>query len=69
MPSEDRLKVFSRPCRTYAPAVRVPMIGFLDPPGPFAPKTQWQEFLACMFMRSQADPQVQAAVQDAQEMW
>jgi hypothetical protein len=45
------------------------MIGFLDPPGPFARKTQWQELMARMLMRPQADPQVQAAVRDAQEMW
>ena len=43
------------------------MIGFIDPPGPFAPKTQWRQFLAHMWTLPQHDPQVRAAIQEAHE--
>lgn len=43
------------------------MIGFIDPPGPFSPKPQGQEFLQRMLRLPQNDPQVEAAVRDARE--
>jgi hypothetical protein len=43
------------------------MIGFIDPPGRFAATTQWQQFLAHMKTLPQDDPQVQAAIKQAQQ--
>ena len=43
------------------------MIGFIDPPLPYAPKTQWRQFLARMQTLPRHDPQVQAAIEEAQE--
>jgi hypothetical protein len=42
-------------------------IGFIDPPLPYAPKTQWRQFLAHMRRLPQHDPQVQAAIEEARE--
>ena len=42
------------------------MIGFIDPPGRYAPKKQWQEFLKRMQTLPQDDPQVQAVMREAQ---
>ena len=43
------------------------MIGFIDPPGRYVPKTQWRRFLAHMQTLPQRDPQVQAAIRLAHE--
>jgi hypothetical protein len=43
------------------------VIGLIDPPGRYAPKTQWQEFLARMQRLPQDDPQVQAALEQARQ--
>ena len=43
------------------------MIGFIDPPLPYAPKTQWRQFLAHMQRLTQRDPQVQAAIEEARK--
>ena len=43
------------------------MYGFIDPPLPYAPKTQWRQFLAHMRTLPQRDPQVQAAIEEARE--
>jgi hypothetical protein len=43
------------------------VIGFIDPPGPFSPKKQWEEFLRDMQALPQSDPQVKAAVAKAHE--
>jgi hypothetical protein len=43
------------------------MIGFIDPPGRYAPKTQWRQFLARMHRLPQHEPQVQAAIREAHE--
>ena len=43
------------------------MIGFIDPPGRYVPKTQWRRFLAHMQTLPQRDPQVQAAIRQAHE--
>jgi hypothetical protein len=44
------------------------MIGFIDPPGRFRPKKEWQDFLDQMKAMPQDDPQVQGAIEEAQEV-
>ena len=41
------------------------MIGFIDPPGRFRPRKEWEDFLNQMKALPQDDPQVQAAVREA----
>jgi hypothetical protein len=41
------------------------MIGIIDPPGRYAPRAEWQEFLRRMAGLPQDDPQVQAAIEEA----
>jgi hypothetical protein len=43
------------------------MLGLIDPPSRFAPKTQWREFLDRMMRLPQDEPQVRAAVQEARK--
>ena len=45
------------------------MIGFIDPPGRFAPKQQWLDFLAQMkALPQQDDPQVKGAIREAEHV-
>lgn len=43
------------------------MIGFIDPPGPYAAKAEWRAFLERMQRLPQGDPQVETALRDARE--
>jgi hypothetical protein len=43
------------------------MFGLIDPPGPFAPATEWQRFLERMLQLPQDEPQVEEAIREARE--
>jgi hypothetical protein len=47
---------------------RLSLIGFIDPPGRFRPRKEWQDFLAQMKALPQDDPQVRAAMREAEEV-
>jgi hypothetical protein len=45
------------------------LIGFIDPPGRFRPRKEWEDFLAQMKAHpKQDDPQVQGAIREAEHV-
>jgi hypothetical protein len=45
----------------------MPLFGLIDPPRPFAPATEWRQFLERMLRLPQDEPQVQEAIREARE--
>jgi hypothetical protein len=43
------------------------MFGLIDPAGPFAPATEWRQFLERMLQLPQDEPQVQEAIREVRE--
>jgi hypothetical protein len=44
------------------------LIGFIDPPGRFRPRKEWEDFLNQMKALPEDDPQVQGAMREAEEV-